>query len=133
MLPVVQVSALVEGDTRPSPVASDGRPLGKLLMSRVVALAGHIVGHVAVAAVVSATVSAAELLPVVQVSALVEGDTRPSPAVSEGCPLGMMLVTVVKAADVQVVVQVAVQVAVVVAVATTVQVATGCWSVLQKG
>ncbi|KAJ1140034.1 hypothetical protein NDU88_006395 [Pleurodeles waltl] len=50
------------------------------------------------------------MLTVVQLSALVEGDTRVSPAASEGCPLGMMLVTVVEAAAVQVVVQMAVQV-----------------------
>ncbi|KAJ1115204.1 hypothetical protein NDU88_003430 [Pleurodeles waltl] len=52
------------------------------------------------------------MLPVVQVSALVEGDTRPSPAASEGCPLGMMLVTVVETAGVQVEVQVAIVTAV---------------------
>ncbi|KAJ1181202.1 hypothetical protein NDU88_006412 [Pleurodeles waltl] len=63
------------------------------------------------------------MLPVVQVSALVEGDTRPSPAALEGCPLGMMLVTVVEAAAVQVAVQMAVQVVVVGAVLTWVQVA----------
>ncbi|KAJ1196118.1 hypothetical protein NDU88_005377 [Pleurodeles waltl] len=113
-----------------------------MLMSDVVALAGHVAGQVAVAAVVSA----AEMLlvvPVVQVSVVVMGDTRLSLAASDGCPLGMMLGTVVVAADMQVavqevvqmaiqvvvqvavqmVVQVAVQVAVVAAVLTTVQVA----------
>ncbi|KAJ1206958.1 hypothetical protein NDU88_002351 [Pleurodeles waltl] len=82
-------------------------------------------GQVAVAAVVSA----AEMLPVVQVSALLEGDTRPSPAASEGCPLRMMLVTVVEAADVQMVVQMAVQVAAL----RRAHRRTGCWAVLQKG
>ncbi|KAJ1192537.1 hypothetical protein NDU88_001844 [Pleurodeles waltl] len=122
ILPVVQGSALVAGDTRPFPAASEGCPLGIMLMSAVVAQAEHVAGQVAVAAAVSAAVSAAEMLPVVQVSALVEGDTRRSPAASEGCPLGMMLVTVVEAAAVQVVVQMAVQVAVVAAVLTVGQV-----------
>ncbi|KAJ1109353.1 hypothetical protein NDU88_006715 [Pleurodeles waltl] len=94
-------------------------PLWMMLMSAVVALAGQIAGQVAVAA----PVSVAEMLPVVQVSAFVEEDTRLSPAASEGCPLGMMLVTVVEAAAMQVAVQMAVQVAVVAAVFTAVQVA----------
>ncbi|KAJ1160383.1 hypothetical protein NDU88_000885 [Pleurodeles waltl] len=98
-----------------SPAASGACPLGMLLMSAVVALVGRVARQV----VVAAAVSAAEMLPVVQVSALVEGDTRPSPAASEGCPLGMMLVTVVEAAAVQV----AVQMAVVAALPTVVQVA----------
>ncbi|KAJ1195688.1 hypothetical protein NDU88_004956 [Pleurodeles waltl] len=90
----------------------------------VVALAGHIAEEEAVA------VSAAEMLvvlPVVQVSVVVEVDTRPSPAASDGCLLGRMLVTVVVAAAKQVAmqmaVQMAVQVAVQVAVVAAVQVA----------
>ncbi|KAJ1153185.1 hypothetical protein NDU88_005947 [Pleurodeles waltl] len=103
-----------------------------LLMSDVAAPAGHvavhIVVHVAVPAAVSAAVSAAEMLPVlpmVQVLVVVEGDTRQSPAASDGCPLGMMLLTVVVAAavregEVQIAVQVAVPVAVQVALHVTV-------------
>ncbi|KAJ1136910.1 hypothetical protein NDU88_003324 [Pleurodeles waltl] len=63
--------------------------------------------------VVLAAVSAVEMLPVlamVQLLVVVEGDTRPSPAASDGCPLGMMLLTVVATAE-QVAVQGAVQVA----------------------
>ncbi|KAJ1106477.1 hypothetical protein NDU88_003878 [Pleurodeles waltl] len=97
-----------------------------LLMSAIVALAGHVMGQVAVAAAVSAAEMLA-VLPVVPVSVVGEGDTKPSPAASDSCPLGLMLVTVVVASAVQVAVQmmaqVAVQVAVVAAVLTVVQVA----------
>ncbi|KAJ1110395.1 hypothetical protein NDU88_007747 [Pleurodeles waltl] len=86
-------------------------------------------GHVAVQMVVQVAVAAAEMLPVlavVQVSVVVEGDTIPSPAASNGLSLGRMLQTDVVAAAVQVAVQVAVQmvqVAVVAVVETMVRVA----------
>ncbi|KAJ1164577.1 hypothetical protein NDU88_005013 [Pleurodeles waltl] len=83
-----------------------------MLISAVVALSEHVAGQVAV----GAAVSAVEMLPVVHVSAPVEGDSRMSPAASDGCPLGIMLGTVAEAADMQVAVQVAV-------VATAVEVA----------
>ncbi|KAJ1115864.1 hypothetical protein NDU88_004085 [Pleurodeles waltl] len=76
-------------------------------MSAVVALSVQVAGLVAVVAVVSV----AEMMPVVHVSAPVEGDSRMSPAASDSCPLGMMLGTVAEAADMQVVVQVAVSTA----------------------
>ncbi|KAJ1139011.1 hypothetical protein NDU88_005389 [Pleurodeles waltl] len=81
-------------------------------MLAVVALSEHVAGLVAVVAAVSVV----EMLPVVNVSAPVEGDSRMSPAASDGCPLGMMLGTVAEAADVQVAMQVAVSTAVQVAV-----------------
>ncbi|KAJ1169870.1 hypothetical protein NDU88_001758 [Pleurodeles waltl] len=77
-------------------------------MSAVVALSVHVAGLVAVVA----AVSVAEMLPVVHVSAPVEGDSRTSPAALDSCPLGMMLGTVAEAADVQVAVSTIVQVAV---------------------
>ncbi|KAJ1098028.1 hypothetical protein NDU88_003144 [Pleurodeles waltl] len=79
-------------------------------MSVVVALSEHVAGLVVSAG------SVAEMLPVVHVSAPVEGDSRTSPAASYSCPLEMMLGTVGEAADVQVAVQVAVSTAIQVAV-----------------
>ncbi|KAJ1200854.1 hypothetical protein NDU88_004675 [Pleurodeles waltl] len=87
-------------------------------MSSVVAQSEYVAAQVAVVA----AVSAAGTLAVVHVSAPVEGDTRTSPAASDGCPLGMMLRTGAEAAYVQVGV-VAVQVAVVAPVSTVEQVA----------
>ncbi|KAJ1204252.1 hypothetical protein NDU88_008033 [Pleurodeles waltl] len=87
-----------------SPAASVGCPLGMFAMSAVVALSEHVLGLVAVVSVVSM----AEMLPMVNVSAPVEGDSRTSPAASDSGPLGMMLGTVAEAADVQVAVQVTV-------------------------
>ncbi|KAJ1191404.1 hypothetical protein NDU88_000720 [Pleurodeles waltl] len=75
----------------------------------------------AVQVAVPAPVSAAEMLPVLPVLlvlVVVEGDTSPSPAALDDCPLGMMLVTVIVAAVVQGAVQMAVQVVVVAAVLT---------------
>ncbi|KAJ1108969.1 hypothetical protein NDU88_006339 [Pleurodeles waltl] len=92
-----------------------------LAMLAVVALSEHIAGLVAVVA----AVSVAEMLPVVNVSAPVEGDSRTFHATSNGCPLGIMLGTVAEAADVQVAVQVALQVAVSTAVQVAVLVARG--------
>ncbi|KAJ1204395.1 hypothetical protein NDU88_008173 [Pleurodeles waltl] len=89
-----------------------------LLMTDVVALAVHLAVHILVQVAVPAAVSVAEMMPVlavVQVLVVVEGDTSPSPAASDGCPLGMMLLTVVAAA--------AVRVAVLAVVLSTVQVA----------
>ncbi|KAJ1210179.1 hypothetical protein NDU88_005547 [Pleurodeles waltl] len=76
-----------------------------LLLVDVVAPAGHVAVQMGMQVAVLAAVSAAGMLPVlalVQVLVVVEGDTRPSPAASDGCPLGMMLLTVVVAAAVQV-------------------------------
>ncbi|KAJ1209746.1 hypothetical protein NDU88_005119 [Pleurodeles waltl] len=93
-----------------------------LLLTVVVAVPGH----VAVQVVLLLAVPAAGkllVLAVVQVLVVVEGDNRPSPAASDGCPLGMLLLTVVVAAAVQVAVQMAVQVAVPAAELAAVQVA----------
>ncbi|KAJ1092359.1 hypothetical protein NDU88_005470 [Pleurodeles waltl] len=95
-----------------SPAAWDGCPLVMLAMSSVVALSDHVAGLVTVVAAVSVV----DMLPVVNVSAPVEGDSRNSPAASDGCSLEMMLGTVAEAADVQMAVQVAVSTAVQVAV-----------------
>ncbi|KAJ1092567.1 hypothetical protein NDU88_005677 [Pleurodeles waltl] len=97
-----------------------------LLLTVVVAPAGHVVVQMAVQVAVLAVVSAAGMLPVlgmVQVLVAVEGDTWPSPAASDGCPLGMMMLTVVVAMAGQVVVQMVVQVAVSAAVPAAEQVA----------
>ncbi|KAJ1096948.1 hypothetical protein NDU88_002078 [Pleurodeles waltl] len=75
----VAVLAVVVVASRPSPAASDGCPLGLLLLEVVLLTAGH----VAVLAVVHVAVLAA-----VQVLALVVVASRPSTAVSDGCPLG---------------------------------------------
>ncbi|KAJ1165577.1 hypothetical protein NDU88_005998 [Pleurodeles waltl] len=83
-------------------------------------------GHVAVQMVVQVAMTAAEMLPVlalVQVSVVVDGDTIPSLAASDGLSLRRMLQPDVVAAVVQVVVKVAVQVAVGAAEVTVVQVA----------
>ncbi|KAJ1138573.1 hypothetical protein NDU88_004954 [Pleurodeles waltl] len=69
--------------SRTSPAASDGCPLVMLLTSDRVVPAGH----VAVQKVVQVALAAAEMLPVlsvVQVSVVVEGDTIPSLAASDG-------------------------------------------------
>ncbi|KAJ1140202.1 hypothetical protein NDU88_006560 [Pleurodeles waltl] len=68
---------------RTSPADSDGCTLGMGLTSDRVASAVH----VAVLMVVQVAVSAAEMLPVlamVQVTVVVDGDTIPSPAASDG-------------------------------------------------
>ncbi|KAJ1155608.1 hypothetical protein NDU88_008337 [Pleurodeles waltl] len=75
-----------------------------LLMTDVVAAAGHVAVQMVVQVAVLAAVSAREMLQVlavVQVLVVVEGDTRPSPAALDGCLLGMMLLKVVVAAEVQ--------------------------------
>ncbi|KAJ1107361.1 hypothetical protein NDU88_004752 [Pleurodeles waltl] len=68
---------------RTSPTDSDGCPLVMLLMSE----RGVSAGHVAVQMVVHVAVAEVEILPVlamVQVSVVVEGDTIPSLAASDG-------------------------------------------------
>ncbi|KAJ1192265.1 hypothetical protein NDU88_001577 [Pleurodeles waltl] len=104
---VVVLQVVVVGSKLP-PASPDGCLLGVLLMTGVVAPARHVVVQMAVQVAVLVAVSAAEMLPVlavVQVLVVVEGDTRRSPEASDGCPLGMMLLTVVVAAAVQVAVQ----------------------------
>ncbi|KAJ1215386.1 hypothetical protein NDU88_002995 [Pleurodeles waltl] len=91
----VVVLSVVVAASRPSPAASDGCPLGLLLL----------------AAVLLAAVQVA-VLPAVQVAVLsvVVVASWPSPAASDGCPL--RLLPVVLLAPVQVAVLAAVQVAV---------------------
>ncbi|KAJ1194202.1 hypothetical protein NDU88_003496 [Pleurodeles waltl] len=101
----VAVLAVVVVASRPSPAASDGCPLGLLLLALVLLAAVH----VAVLAAVQVAV-----LPAVQVAvlAVVVVASRPSPATSDGCPLGLLLLAVVLLAAVHVAVLSAVQVAV---------------------
>ncbi|KAJ1116244.1 hypothetical protein NDU88_004460 [Pleurodeles waltl] len=86
-------------------------------MSAVVPVSEDATGPVAVLAAVSvaavlAAVSVAAVLAAVHGSAPAEGQSRTSPAASDGCPLGKRLGTVAEALDVPGVVQVAGKVAV---------------------
>ncbi|KAJ1138181.1 hypothetical protein NDU88_004572 [Pleurodeles waltl] len=119
----VVVLPVVGGGSSPSPEASDGCPL-RLLLLAVVLLSAV---QVAVLAEVLAAVQVAVLAAVqVQVPVLpvVGGGSSPSPAASNGCPLGLLLLTIVVLAVVQVAVQVVVLATVQVAVLAVVLVAT---------
>ncbi|KAJ1160675.1 hypothetical protein NDU88_001169 [Pleurodeles waltl] len=96
------------GGSSPSPAASDGCPLELLLLLLAVVLLAS--GQVA---------RQAAVLPAVQVTVLsvLGGGSSPSPAASDGCPLGLLLLLPVMLLAVgQVVVLPAVQVAVLAAV-----------------
>ncbi|KAJ1130722.1 hypothetical protein NDU88_009072 [Pleurodeles waltl] len=90
---------------RPSPAASDGCPVGLLLLAVVLLVVGHVAVLAAVHVVVLAAVQVAVLAVVVVAS-------RPSPAASDGCPLGLLLLAVVLLVAGHVAVLVAVYVAV---------------------